>query len=83
MRKKQIGMNICPQYIGLPTGWQQYILYKLVYGLHPLMPTKYVLSTISGDHINVEPTKVLITKISKQKKLHESRLEAQNNVGAN
>jgi mRNA-degrading endonuclease toxin of MazEF toxin-antitoxin module len=47
------------------------------------MPIKYVLSIISGDHINAEPTIVLIARITKQKKLHENRLEVQNNVGAN
>jgi hypothetical protein len=29
------------------------------------MPTKYVLSTISGDHKNAEPTKVLFGRIFK------------------
>jgi hypothetical protein len=31
--------------------------------LHPLMPIEYVLLTINGDHIDVEPTKVLIAKV--------------------
>jgi hypothetical protein len=47
------------------------------------MSTKYLLLTISGDHKNAEPTKVLITKITKLEKLYENKLEAQNNVGAN
>jgi hypothetical protein len=47
------------------------------------MPIKYVLLAISGDHIDVEPTKVLITKIIELEKLQENRLEAQNNVGKN
>jgi hypothetical protein len=46
-----------------------YIPYQLIYGLHPLMPTKYVLLTISGDHKDVEPTKVLRTIITKLEKL--------------
>jgi len=54
----------------------RYILYKLVYGLHPLMPTKYVLWTINGDHIDVEPTRVLIVKITKLEKLQDNILEA-------
>ncbi len=41
-----------------------YTPYQLVYGLHPLMPTKYLLSTISGDHKDVNPTKVLTTIIT-------------------
>jgi hypothetical protein len=47
------------------------------------MPTKYVLSVISGDHKDVEPTKVLTTRIIKLEKLQENKLEVQNNVGAN
>ncbi len=38
---------------------------KLVYGLHPLMPTKYVLSTINGDHKDAKPTTMLIAIIIK------------------
>ncbi len=60
-----------------------YTPYELVYGLHPLMLTKYVLLVISGDHIDVEPTRVLTTRIIKLEKLHEKKLEAQNNVGIN
>jgi hypothetical protein len=41
-----------------------YTPYQLVYNLHPLMPTKYVLLVISGDHRDVEPTKMLTTKIT-------------------
>jgi hypothetical protein len=40
-----------------------YTPYQLVYGLHPLMTTTYVLLVISGDHRDVEPTKVLIAII--------------------
>ncbi len=42
-----------------------YTPYQLVYGLHPLMPTKYVLPTINGDHIDAKPTRVLTTIIIK------------------
>ncbi len=44
-----------------------YTPYLLVYGLHPLMLTKYVMSTVSGGHKDVEPTKVLITKLQNWK----------------
>jgi hypothetical protein len=37
------------------------------------MLIKYVLSSINGDHINVEPTKVLTARITKLEKLHEDR----------
>jgi hypothetical protein len=47
------------------------------------MPIKYVLLTISGDHKDVESTRVLTIRITKLEKLHDNRLEAQNNVGAN
>jgi hypothetical protein len=50
--------------------------YQLVYGLHPLIPIEYVLSIISGDHKDVEPTKVLITRITNLEKLEENKLEA-------
>ncbi len=46
-----------------------YTPYQLVYGLHPLMLTEYVLPTISGDHRDAEPTKVLTTRITKLEKL--------------
>jgi hypothetical protein len=47
------------------------------------MLTKYVLSAINGDHRNVEPTRVLITKNIELEKLQDNRLEVQNNVGVN
>jgi hypothetical protein len=40
------------------------------------MPTKYVLSTISGDHRDVEPTKVQTARITKLEKLQKNKLEA-------
>jgi len=45
------------------------------------MPTKYVLSIISGDHQNAELTRLLIAIITKLERLNDNRLEAQNNVG--
>jgi hypothetical protein len=47
------------------------------------MPTKYILSTISGDHEDVKPTRILTTRIIESEKLQKNCLEAQNNVGAN
>ncbi len=46
-----------------------------IYGLHPLMPIEYVMLAISGDHKDVEPTKVLTTRITKLEKLEENKLE--------
>ncbi len=47
-----------------------YIPYQLIYGLHSLMLTKYVLPTINGDHKDVQPTRV-----TKLEKLWDNRLE--------
>jgi hypothetical protein len=60
-----------------------YTPYLLIYGLDLLMPTEYVLSVISGDHRDAEPTKVSIAKITELEKLQEKILKAQNNVGEN
>ncbi len=54
----------------------RYTLDLLIYALHPLMPTKYVLLAISGEHKNVEPTRVLITRIIELEKLQKNKLEA-------
>jgi hypothetical protein len=47
------------------------------------MLTEYVILIINGDHIYVDPTRMLTTKITKLEKLQENKLEVQNNVGAN
>jgi hypothetical protein len=39
------------------------------------MLIEYVLLAINGDHKDVEPTRVLIARITKLKKLQENRLE--------
>jgi hypothetical protein len=65
MRKKQIGSTILFSYRTVYKMAISYTPYQLVYGLHPLMPTKYVLPTINGDHIDAKPTRVLTTIIIK------------------
>ncbi len=40
-----------------------YTPYQLVYGLHPIMLTKYVILAISGDHKYAKPTRMLIARI--------------------
>ncbi len=52
-----------------------YIPYQLMYGLHPLMPTKYIVPITSGDEKNNTPMRVLINRIIKLKKLQETRLQ--------
>jgi hypothetical protein len=47
----------------------RYIPYQLVYGLHPLMPTKYIVPVAGGNEKDNIPMKVLISKIIKLKKL--------------
>ncbi len=46
-----------------------YTSYQLVYGLHLLMPTKYVLSAIGGDHKDAKLARVLIAIIIELEKL--------------
>jgi hypothetical protein len=58
-----------------------YTPYQFFYGL-PLMPTKYILPITSGDHKDVEPTRVLTTIIIKLENLQENILEVHNSVGA-
>jgi hypothetical protein len=41
------------------------------------------MSNINRDHVDAEPTKVLIAKITKLKNVIENRLEALNNVAEN
>jgi len=60
-----------------------YTFYQLVYGLHPLMLTEYVLLAISGDHRDAKPTKVLTTKITNLEKLQEKEIGSSKQYGAN
>jgi hypothetical protein len=53
-----------------------YTPYQLVYGLHPLMLTKYVLQALSGDHKDIKLTKVLTAKIIELEKLQENKFKA-------
>ncbi len=43
--------------------------YQLIYVLHPPMQKEDVLPSISGDHIDVKPTKVLTSIITKLEKV--------------
>jgi hypothetical protein len=38
----------------------RYTPYQLMYGLHPLMPTKYIILIAGGNERNNIPVKVLI-----------------------
>jgi hypothetical protein len=47
----------------------RYPPYQLVYGLYPLMPTKYIILVVGGDEKDNTPVRVLTNKITKLKKL--------------
>jgi hypothetical protein len=51
----------------------RYTPYQLVYGLHPLMPTKYIVPIVDGNERDNTPAKVLTSIITKLGKL-ECRL---------
>jgi hypothetical protein len=70
VRIKQIGMNSYPilfSYIITYKVATRYTPYQLVYGLHPLMPTKYIMPTINNIHKEVNSMRVLTSRLSKQK----------------
>jgi len=52
----------------------RYTPYQLVYGLHPLMPTKYIILVTGGNERNSTLVKVLISRNTKLKKLQEIRM---------
>ncbi len=53
-----------------------YTPYQLVYGLHPLMPTKYIMLVDSGNQRNNTLVKVLTNRILESEKLQETRMQA-------
>jgi hypothetical protein len=76
MKTKMIGMNTCPQsyfHIKLPTKLE---LFQLVYGLHTLLPTKYLLPSKLGENKDPQHVRVLISQLSKLEKLKENKLIA-------
>jgi len=46
-----------------------YTPYQLLYGLHPLMPTEYIVPIVGGNERESTPVKVLTCRITKLKKL--------------
>jgi hypothetical protein len=59
----------------------RYTPYQLVYGLHLLMPIKYIILVVGGDERNNIPMRVLINRITKLEKLQEARMQVGKNVG--
>ncbi len=47
----------------------RYTPYQLVYGLHPLMPTKYIVLIVGGNENDNISVRVLTRKITKLDKL--------------
>jgi hypothetical protein len=45
-----------------------------MYGLHPLMPTKYIVSIVGGNEKDNILVKVVTNKITKLKKLPEAKM---------
>jgi hypothetical protein len=45
-----------------------------MYGLHPLMPTKYIVPVIGGNERDNTSVKVLISRITELEKLQEARM---------
>jgi hypothetical protein len=54
----------------------QYTPYQLVYGLHPLMPTKYIIPIVNGNERDNIQMKVLTRKIIELQKLQETKMKA-------
>jgi len=52
----------------------RYTSYQLLYGLHLLMPKKYIMHVIDSNHIEGNPMRVLINRVSKLEKLQENKL---------
>jgi hypothetical protein len=52
----------------------RYTPYQLVFGLHPLMPTKYLISVVGGDEKDNTPMKIF-SRITKFKKLQKVRMQ--------
>ncbi len=51
-----------------------YTPYQLVYGLHQLMPIKYIVLVVCGSERDSTPMRVLISRITKLEKLQKARM---------
>jgi hypothetical protein len=47
----------------------KYTQYQLMYGLHPLMPKKYIMPIVGGNERDITSVRVLISIIIKLEKL--------------
>jgi hypothetical protein len=53
----------------------RYTPYQLVYGLHPLMPTKYIVLVAGGNERDGTLVRALISIIIELKKLQETKMQ--------
>ncbi len=51
-----------------------YTPYQLVYGLHPLMPTKHIMPIVGGNQIDSTLMRILTSRILELEKLWEARM---------
>jgi hypothetical protein len=54
-----------------------------VYGLHPLLPTKYLLPSKPGENRDPQPIRVLTSQLSELEKLQENWLIVQEIIASN
>ncbi len=59
----------------------RYTPYQLVYGLHLLMPIKYIVRITGGNERDNILAKVLTSKITKLQKLQEARMQVVETMG--
>ncbi len=59
----------------------RYTPYQLMYGLHPLMPTQYIVPVVSANERDNTLMKVLISKITKLEKLQRAKMLAIRTTG--
>ncbi len=57
-----------------------YTPYQLVHGLHPLMPTKYIVPIVCGNERNNTLVRVLTSRITKLEKLQEAKMKVAETV---
>jgi hypothetical protein len=58
-----------------------YTPYQLVYGLHPLMPTKYIVPVVGGNERDNTSMRISTNKIIELKKLQQARMKATETIG--
>ncbi len=52
----------------------RYTTYQLVYGLHPLMPTKYIMVIVGGNERDGTSMRILTSIIIELEKLQEAKM---------